>query len=80
MPEKPDVIDRLRELKSKYEAALGEGPGEAPGFIQDAQVSLRSYDLVAEEALESGAIDQADLQAAGLSEHLEHPSRPGEPE
>ena len=76
MAEQGDVIARLRELKSKYEAALGEGPGEAPGFIEDAMVSLRSYDLVAEGALETREITLEDLEAAGLSAHLEHPNRP----
>ncbi len=68
-----DVVARLRELKQKYKAALGEGRGKAPGFIEDAQVSLRSYDLVAQGGLESGEITEADLKAAGLSAHLEHP-------
>lgn len=73
MPEEQDVIARLRELKSKYEAALGEGAGEAPGFMEDAMVSLRSYDLVAEGAMETREITREDLAAAGLSAHLEHP-------
>lgn len=76
MPEQHDVIARLRELRSKYKAALGEGPGEAPGFIEDAMVTLRSYDLVAEGALETGEITLDDLKAARLSAHLEHPDRP----
>lgn len=76
MPEQGDVISRLRELKSKYEAALGEGPGEAPGFIEDAMVSLRSYDLVAEGAMETNEVTLAELHAAGLSAHLEHPDEP----
>jgi|GEM_PF-3024406 len=73
MTDSQDVIARLRELQAKYRAALGEGPGAAPGFMEDAQVSLRSYDLVAQGGLESGEITKADLQAAGLSAHLEHP-------
>ncbi|MFZ5815944.1 MAG: hypothetical protein ACOY93_11645 [Bacillota bacterium] len=78
MPESQDVIARLRELKSKYEAALGEGAGEPPGFIEDAMVSLRSYDLVAEGALETREVTLKELQEAGLPPHLEHPDQPTE--
>lgn len=78
LSEQLDVVARLRGLKAKYEAALGEGPGEAPGFAEDAQISLRSYDLVVKDALASGELDPQDLQAAGLPEHLEHSSLPEE--
>jgi hypothetical protein len=69
--EKGVALARLRELRAEHAAALGEGPGEAPGFTQDEQVTRKSYKLVAREALDSGALTKADLQAAGLPEKLE---------
>jgi hypothetical protein len=69
--EKDLVLARLRELKAEHAAALGEGPGEAPGFTQDEQITRNSYDLVAGDALDSGTLTKADLQAAGLPKRLE---------
>lgn len=69
--EKEAALARLRELKAQHAAALGEGPGEAPGFIQDEQVTRKSYKLVVREALDSGVLTEAELQVAGLPKILE---------
>lgn len=71
MESKEQVLSRLRELKSEHEASIDEGPGRAPGFIQDEQVTRKSYKLVARDALSDGLITREDLQAAGLPEALE---------
>lgn len=70
--EERDVITRLNKLYADHFAAMGEGPGEPPGFIEDAQIALRSYNLVVEEALDKGEISKGDLEAAGLPETLEN--------
>ncbi|HWI60753.1 MAG TPA: hypothetical protein VNT75_02815 [Symbiobacteriaceae bacterium] len=61
----------MRELHSEHSAALGEGPGEAPGFTEDEMVTRKSYRLVAEDALDAGILTEGDLQAAGLPKRLE---------
>jgi len=71
MESKEEVLSRLRELKSEHEASIDEGPGRAPGFIQDEQVTRKSYKLVARDGISSGLITHEDLQAAGLPEALE---------
>jgi len=71
MAEKGEVLRRLQELKSQHAASIDEGPGRAPGFIQDEQHTRKSYRLVAEDALESGTITEADLHARGLPKALE---------
>lgn len=71
MDERTRIINRLRELKIEHEAALGDGPGEAPGHIQDEQGTRKSYKLVAQEAVDNRILTTADLAAAGLPETLE---------
>lgn len=71
MDERTRIIERLRELKSEHEAALGQGPGEAPGFIQDEQSTRKSYKLVAQDAVDNGLLTIPELKAAGLPKTLE---------
>ncbi|HEY3365454.1 MAG TPA: kynureninase [Symbiobacteriaceae bacterium] len=71
MEEKDRVLQRLHELKTEHTAALGEGPGEAPGVIQDEQLTRKSYDFVVRGALHDGLLNRDDLWAEGLSETLE---------
>lgn len=71
MDEKQRVVERLHELKRAHKAALGEGPGEAPGFIQDEQATRKSYKLVAQDALDAGVISRETLAAENLPEQLD---------
>lgn len=76
--ERARVMDRLKELAQMHAAALGEGPGEPYGCIQDEQLTRKSYRLVAREALQEGLISPGDLAAAGLPAQLEQsPDTPG---
>lgn len=68
--EKAEFLRRLQELKTEHAASIDEGPGEAPGFTQDEQITRKSYRLVVVDALESGVLTEADLQAAGLPKSL----------
>ncbi|HYF90735.1 MAG TPA: hypothetical protein VD969_00675 [Symbiobacteriaceae bacterium] len=68
--EKTRILKRLQELRTEHAASLGEGPGEAPGFIQDEQITRKSYRVVVNDGLDSGAITEADLEALGLPKTL----------
>lgn len=71
MDNRTDVINRLRELASEHQAALGEGPGRAPGFIQDEQITRKSYRTVVDSALNDGVLSEDDLHAEGLPKYLD---------
>lgn len=66
-----EVLHRLRELKAQHEAALGERPQVEESFIQDEQITRKSYRLVAADALADGVLTREDLRADGLPEALE---------
>jgi hypothetical protein len=70
MQRRTKALDRLRELKSQHAASIDEGPGQAPGFTEDEAVLRHSYELVADEALESGVLSDDDLEAEGLPTSL----------
>lgn len=70
MNNRSEAIRRLHELQSEHAAATGDGPGEAPGFTEDIMVTRRSYRLVAADALDSGVLTEADLEAEGLPKSL----------
>jgi len=69
--EKTRILNRLRELRQEHAAALGEGPGAAPGFAEDELLTRKSYRLVKADALDAGVLTEADLHAAGLPPKLE---------
>lgn len=71
MSDRNQVIARLRELQRQHAAALGEGPGDAPGFIQDEQHTRKSYKTVLHDALGNGVLTKEDLAREGLPDHIE---------
>lgn len=75
MENRQQVLQRLRTLLQEHEAAVGEGPGQAPGFIEDEMVTRNSYELVVREGLDSGAITRADLETEGLPVAMDGPGQ-----
>jgi hypothetical protein len=71
MPDANEVIQELRKLKAEHEAALHPQDPETPGYIQNEQVTRKSYRLVAERALDAGLVTPEQLKEHGLAEALE---------
>lgn len=71
MNDRNGYLSQLRDLKRKHEAAIGEGPGRAPGFAEDEAATRKSYLLTVTDALQSGAVSRTDLERAGLPEALD---------
>jgi hypothetical protein len=71
MSDRSQYLEQLKELYREHRGTLYGGPGEAPGFIEDEQVTRHSYGMVVEEALSHGVLTKDDLAAEDLPIRLD---------